>query len=74
MADSHVGSFTVKGTAIIGFDAVTTTQKTLRRPEEQLKLVQTAAAAARKAYKDIKATEVRWSGRGNENLILLRIR
>jgi hypothetical protein len=74
MADSHVGSFTVKGTAIIGFDTVTTTQKTLRRPEEQLKLVQGAAAAARKAFKDIKATEVRWSGRGNENLILLRIR
>jgi hypothetical protein len=74
MADSHVGSFTVKGTSIIGFDAVTTTQKTLRRPEEQLKLVQGAAAAARKAYKEIKATEVKWSGRGNENLILLRIR
>lgn len=74
MADSHVGSFTVKGTSIIGFDAVATTQKTLRKPEEQLKLVQTAAAAARKAYKDIKSTEVRWSGRGNENLILLRIR
>lgn len=74
MADSHVGSFTVKGTAIIGFDAVTTTQKTLRQPEEQLKLVQGAAAAARKAYKEIKSTEVKWSGRGNENLILLRIR
>jgi hypothetical protein len=74
MADSHVGSFTVKGTSIIGLDAVATTQKTLRKPEEQLKLVQTAAAAARKAYKDIKSTEVKWSGRGNENLILLRIR
>jgi hypothetical protein len=74
MADSHVGSFTVKGTSIIGFDAVTTTQKTLRRPEEQLKLVQGAAAAARRAYKEIRSTEVKWSGRGNENLILLKIR
>jgi hypothetical protein len=74
VADSHVGSFTVKGTSIIGFDAANTSQKTLRKPEEQLKLVQAAAAAARKAYKEIKSTEVKWSGRGNENLILLKIR
>ena len=74
VADLHVGSFTVKGTSIIGFDAANTSQKTLRKPEEQLKLVQAAAAAARRAYKEIRSTEVKWSGRGNENLILLKIR
>jgi hypothetical protein len=74
VADSHVGCFTVKGTSIIGFDAANTTQKTLRKPEEQLKLVQSAAASARRAYKEIRSTEVKWTGRGNENLILLKIR
>jgi hypothetical protein len=75
MADSHVGSFTVKGTSVIGFDAVQTTQKTLRKPAEQLKTVVGAAAAvARKAYKDIRTTEVKWSGRGNENMVILKVR
>jgi hypothetical protein len=75
MADSHVGSFTVKGTSVIGFDAVQTTQKTLRKPAEQLKTVVGAAAAvARKAFKDIKTTEVKWSGRGNENMVILKVR
>ena len=75
MADSHVGSFTVKGTAVIGFDAVQTTQKTLRKPAEQLKsVIGAAAAVARKAYKDIKTTEVKWSGRGNENMVILKVR
>ena len=35
VADSHIGTFTVKGSAIIGFDAQTTVQKTLRKPAEQ---------------------------------------
>lgn len=75
MADSHVGSFTVKGTSVIGFDAVQTTQKTLRKPAEQLKsVIGAAAAVARKAYKDIKTTEIKWSGRGNENLVILKVR
>jgi hypothetical protein len=75
MADSHVGSFTVKGTSVIGFDAVQTTQKTLRKPAEQLKTVVGAAAAvARKAFKDIRTTEVKWSGRGNENMVILKVR
>ena len=75
MADSHVGSFTVKGTSVIGFDTVQTTQKTLRKPAEQLKsVVGAAAAVARKSYKDIKTTEVKWSGRGNENIVILKVR
>ena len=75
MADSHVGSFTVKGTSVIGFDAVQTTQKTLRKPAEQLKsVIGAAAAVARKAYKDIKTTEIKWSGRGNENMVILKVR
>jgi hypothetical protein len=74
MADAHLGTFTVKGSAIIAFDTLTTIQKTLRKPAEQLKaLLANGKPAARKYFKDIKATEVKWNGRGNENLIILKV-
>ena len=72
MADSHIGTFTVKGSAIIGFDSLTTVQKTLRKPAEQIKAVTGGGKpAARKAFEAIKATETKYNGRGNENLIIL---
>lgn len=73
VADTHLGTFTVKGSAVVGFDPGTTTQKTLRKPAEQIKSITSVGKpAARKAFKDIKATEVKWNGRGNENLIILK--
>jgi hypothetical protein len=73
VADSHAGTITVKGSAIVGFDALTTVQKTLRKPSEQLKSVAGAGKpAARKAFAAINATETKWNGRGNDNLIILR--
>ena len=72
MADSHIGTFTVKGSAIVGFDAQTTVQKTLRKPAEQIKAVTGGGKpAARKAFAEIKATETKFNGRGNDNLIIL---
>jgi hypothetical protein len=73
VADSHLGTFSVKGSAIIGFDPATTLQKTLRKPAEQIKsIVSVGKPAARKAFKDIKSTEVKFNGRGNDNLIILK--
>ena len=73
MADSHLGSFSVKGSAIVGFDVTQTVQKTLRKPAEQLKeLLSGGKPAARKVFKDMKATETKFNGRGNDNLIILR--
>jgi hypothetical protein len=73
VADSHLGTFSVKGSAIIGFDPATTLQKTLRKPAEQIKsIVSVGKPAARKAFKDIKATEVKFNGRGNDNLVILK--
>ena len=72
VADSHIGTFTVKGSAIVGFDAQTTVQKTLRKPTEQIKLVMGSKPAARKEFEAIKATEVKFNGRGNDNLIILK--
>jgi hypothetical protein len=73
VADSHLGTFSVKGSAIIGFDPAATLQKTLRKPAEQIKsIVSVGKPAARKAFKDIKATEVKFNGRGNDNLVILK--
>jgi uncharacterized protein (DUF433 family) len=73
VADAHLGTFSVKGSAIVGFDTMQTVQKTLRRPAEQLKELLTGGKpAARKVFKDIKSTETKYNGRGNENLIILR--
>jgi hypothetical protein len=73
MADTHIGTFSVKGSAIVGFDTVQTVQKTLRKPAEQLKELLTGGKpAARKVFKDIKSTETKYNGRGNENLIILK--
>jgi len=72
MADSHVGTFTVKGSAVVAFDAQQTIQKTLRKPAEQIKAITgVGKPAARKAFTAIKATETKWNGRGNDNLIIL---
>ena len=74
-ADTHVGSFTVKGSAIIGFDATQSLQKTLRKPAEQIRaLLAGGLPQMRKYFKDIKATETKFNGRGNENLIILRVK
>ena len=72
MADSHIGTFTVKGSAIVGFDALATVQKTLRKPVEQIKLVMGSKPTARKEFEGIKSTETKFTGRGNENMIILR--
>jgi urease gamma subunit len=73
VADTHLGTFTVKGSAIVGFDPATTVQKTLRKPAEQIRSITgVGKPAARKAFKEIKATEVKFNGRGNDNLIILK--
>jgi hypothetical protein len=73
MSDSHIGTFTVKGSAIAGFDTLTTVQKTLRKPAEQIRAVMSGGKPAmRKEFATIKATETKFNGRGNENLIILK--
>jgi len=75
VADTHAGSFTVKNNMLIGFDPTNSIQKTLRKPAEQIKaLLQGGVAQHRKYFKDIRATEIKFNGRGSENLILLKIR
>lgn len=73
VADTHAGSVSVKSSSIVGMDTVQSQQKTLRKPAEQLKaLLAGGKPASRKYFKDIKATETKYNGRGNENLIILK--
>lgn len=73
VADEYAKAFTVKNNTVVGFSTVETVQKTLRKPAEQLKAIVSAGKpAARKAFKDIKATETAWNGRGTEHLVILR--
>lgn len=64
----------VKGTTITGFDEIKSIQKTLRKPEEQLKDFKAAGKVAlRKFLEDIKAVDIKLNGRINEDTILLKV-
>ncbi len=64
----------VKGTSITGFDTIKSVQKTLRKPEEQLKEFKAAGKVAlRKFLEDIKAVDIKLNGRINEDTVLLKV-
>ena len=64
----------VKGTTIIGFDPIKSVQKTLRKPEEQLKEFKSAGKVQlRKFLDDIKAVDIKLNGRINEDTVLLKV-
>jgi hypothetical protein len=63
----------VKGTSITGFNSNLSVQKTLRKPEEQLKEFKAAGKVQlRKFLDDIRAVDIKLNGRINEDIILLR--
>ena len=64
----------VKGTSIIGFDEQQSIQKTLRKPEEQLRLFKEAGKVKlRKYLEDIKTTDTKLNGRCNPDTVLLKV-
>ena len=73
VADEYSKVFTVKGSSIVGIDTAKTVMKTLRKPAEQLKLITgVGKPAARKNFNDIKSTDIKFNGRGNEHIIILK--
>jgi len=63
----------VKGSAIIGFDEIKSTCKTLRKPAEQLAMLKTQGKPGLRKFMDtIKAVETRLKGRISPETILLR--
>jgi len=68
------GELSVKGTGIIGFDEKKSVQKTVRKPDVTLKEFQKAGKVAlRKFLEDIKATDIKLTGRINKDVILLKV-
>ena len=64
----------VKGTTIIGFDEKLSVQKTLRKPEEQLKEFKAAGKVAlRKFLEEINTTDTALNGRINLETVLLKV-
>lgn len=71
---SEFNDLGVKGTSITGYDEIKSVQKTLRKPEEQLKEFKTAGKVAlRKFLEDIKAVDIKLNGRINEETVLLKV-
>ena len=63
----------VKGTTIIGFDANASVQKTLRKPKEQLTDFKKAGKVKlRKFLDEVKAVDIKLTGRINKDTILLK--
>jgi len=74
VAEDQGGALNVKGTTITGFDANKSTQKTLRKPDDQLKAFLAAnKVEARKFLDNVKTTEIKLNGRINADTILLKI-
>ena len=64
----------VKGTTIIGFNETESIQKTLRKPDDQLKAFKSAGKVAlRKFMDDIATTDTKLNGRCNPDTVLLKI-
>jgi len=73
VANEYAKVFTVKNNALIGFETSETQQKTVRKPAEMVKAIQSAGKpAARKIFKDLTTTETVFNGRGTENLVILK--
>lgn len=73
VADDHVGTMTVKGTTIIGFDATKSGVKTIRKPADILKKLMSAGKpASRKVFAEINSVHAKPNGRTNEEMIILK--
>ena len=74
VADVNADTFTIKGASIVGFSERDSVQKTLRKPSEILpQFLSAGLPACRKLFNTISTTEVKFSGRSNENLIILKV-
>lgn len=72
-ADEYSKTFTVKGTAILGFDAAKSQTKTLRKPAEFLKEFMSAGKpSGRKLFAELKTVATTPNGRTNDAVIILK--
>ncbi len=73
VADETIKTYSIKSNSLIGFDPNKSVQKTLRKPVEQIKeLMKGGKPNNRKQFAGIKATEIKYNGRGNEHVVILK--
>ena len=73
VADEHE-TLNIKGTTIVGYSTNKSVQKTLRKPEEQIKqFLASSKVELRKYIENIKTTEIKLNGRINQETILLKV-
>ena len=73
VADAH-SAFGLKGTSITGYSESSSVQKTIRKPEEQLREFMKSGKVALRTYlTDIKSVETKLNGRLNADILLLKI-
>lgn len=73
VADSHAGTFAVKGTTLLGYDASASGVKTVRKPAETVKRLMSAGKpASRKVFNELTTVQVKWNGRLNDSVIILK--
>ena len=74
VADDYSKCLIVKGNSIIGFDKKKSMSKTVRKPNEFLKVFMSASRpATRKAVDEIKTVAAIPNGRFNENMVILKV-
>lgn len=67
-------SLGVKGTSIIGYSEAQSVQKTLRKPDDQLKeFMKTGKVGLRTYLKDIKSVETKLNGRLSDDILILKV-
>lgn len=73
IADQYAGALGVKNSAITGFDAAASVQKTMRKPKDQLKeFSANGKPAAKKWFKGVRSVETKLNGRVSADIILLK--
>ena len=71
---SDSAGLSIKGSTLLNFNEATSTEKTIRKPEEVLKgVLEGGKLALRKTLKDIKCKEKKLTGRINDDTIILRV-
>lgn len=74
VADPFIKTLSVKGSTIVGFDTATSMQKTLRKPEEQLRDFGKLGKVALRTYMDtIRGKSSPLTGRINNDTIILKV-
>lgn len=72
IADDYSKVFTVKGNTILGFDSTKSQVKTVRKPSTINELIKSGKPASRKFFTDLTTVGVAFSGRMNENIVILK--